>query len=328
MERVYSTGAYPAWQWLATSASNLSGLAGLDVLVVAVAGWAIAHVVGAWRRWAPRRRGRVLAHLGLQFLLCAALLACWFMVSWGLNYRRTPLSARLQFDGARVTPARVRELADAAVGALNAAHGPAHAQPWPSDRALSARLAPAFSVALDALGLPKRIVPGRPKTTLLGPYFRAAGIAGFTNPFLLEVMMTPDALPFEQPGLLAHEWAHLAGLTNEAEAGFLGWVTCVRGDDQARYSGWLDVFPRLIAALPPAERKRLVSSLSEGVRADYRAIDERLRRVRPLVRDIAWSGYDQFLKANRVAEGVQSYDEVTRLMAGTSFDAGWRPRVR
>jgi hypothetical protein len=325
---VYSNGAYPIWQRVTTSISNLSGLAGLDLMVVVAAGWLIAHVVTAFRRPAARKRASTLVRLGARVTALGAALALWFMASWGLNYRRTPLTEHLEYDRARVTATRVRDLAGTAVSALNAGHVAAHADPWPAGVALVARLAPAFSEGRGALGLPRDIVPGRPKVTLLGPYFRAAGIAGFTNPFLLEVMLTPDALPFERPALLAHEWAHLAGLTGEAEAGFLGWVTCMRGDAQARYSGWLDLFPRLLGGLPAGDRRRLMASLDAGVRADYRAIEIRLQRVRPLVRDVAWRGYDRYLRANRVADGVQNYDAIVHLVAGTAFDSEWRPRLR
>ena len=328
VDRVYSNGAYPLWQRVMTSLSNTVGFAGLDLLVVIVAGWVIAHVVFAFRRSRPRQRARAWGYALVHAIACASVLALWFMASWGMNYRRTPLAGRLDFDKARVTPARVREMAVTAVAALNAGRGPAHAEPWPAGTALVARLAPAFAEAKRLTGLPRDTVPGRPKVTLLGPWFRVAGIAGFTNPLLLEVMLTPDALPFEQPALLAHEWAHLAGLTSEDEAGFLGWVTCLHGDTQARYSGWLELLPRLLGSLRAEERRVVTAALSEAVRADYRAVEARLQKVRPLARDLAWASYDRFLRANRVAGGIQSYDAVVQLVAGTRFDREWRPRLR
>jgi hypothetical protein len=128
--------------------------------------------------------------------------------------------------------------------------------------------------------------------------------------------------------MVLHEWGHLAGLAHEAEAGFLAWLAGVRGDEQAGYSAWLDLLPRLIGALDPGEAREVMAGLGEGPRADYRAIRERLERIRPAVRDAAWAGYDQFLQANRVAEGVRSYDGVVTLVAGTVFDEGWRPLPR
>ena len=54
----------------------------------------------------------------------------------------------------------------------------------------------------------------------------------------------------------------------------------------------------------------------------------RYARSSPVVREAARGVYDEYLRANRVAEGIGSYDAVLRLMVGTRFDEGWAPRVR
>ena len=69
-------------------------------------------------------------------------------------------------------------------------------------------------------------VPGIPKTSLLGLYFRRAAIDGMTDPLFLEVIVNPDVLPMERPFVVAHEWAHLAGYAAEDEANFVAWLTC------------------------------------------------------------------------------------------------------
>jgi hypothetical protein len=148
------------------------------------------------------------------------------------------------------------------------------------------------------------------------------------DPFFLEVMITPDALPFELPAILSHEWGHLAGYANESEASFVGWLTCMQGGAQARYSAWLQLTPRLVAGMPPAARTKVTVKLAAGPRTDLQAIEERLRRaVVPELNAAAWAGYDRYLKANRVTGGVRSYDDVVTLIAGTSFDRRWRPRL-
>ncbi len=328
VEHAYSRGAYAVWQPALTAASNLSPWAALDPMLAvaaAVVSWLVARPL---RRAARGRRALVAARSGLALVLLVAAIAGWFLLSWGLNYRRVPLATQLDHDSGRVDVARVSRLATTAVSQLNALHPEAHRRPWPDDDALRRALAPCFAEGLRLIGLPDTFVPGRSKRTALGPYFEAAGIAGFTNPLALDVVVSPAALPFERPSLLLHEWSHLAGLAHEAEAGFLGWLAGLHGPDQARYSAWLDLLPRLAAALPPEVRREVMAPLGEGPRGDYRAIEERLRRVRPLVRDVAWSGYERYLEANRVGEGLRSYDGVVGLAAGTAFDEGWRPRRR
>jgi hypothetical protein len=148
-----------------------------------------------------------------------------------------------------------------------------------------------------------------------------------TNPYFLEIIINPDVLPVERPFVVAHEWGHLAGYANEEEASFVAWLTCIRGDAAAQYSGWLAAYQHAIAALPRAERGN-TKPLDDGPRQDLQAIAARFDRSSPLVRRAARGVYDEYLRANRVAEGIASYDAVVRLMIGTRFDPHWKPRPR
>jgi len=61
------------------------------------------------------------------------------------------------------------------------------------------------------------IVPGRPKTTILGGYFHQISVSGMTDPFFLETLIASGVLPFERSFVVAHEWSHLAGIADEGE---------------------------------------------------------------------------------------------------------------
>jgi hypothetical protein len=93
-------------------------------------------------------------------------------------------------------------------------------------------------------------------------------------------------------------------------------VTCQRSDDLARYSAWLDLYLHLARDVTPAARASMAARLARGPRDDLSAIAARLATVQPAVARASWQTYDRFLKANRVPEGVRSYDEVVRLVVG------------
>src|SRR5262249_47942925 len=186
----------------------------------------------------------------------------------------------------------------------------------------------AFADAQRALGQRRVAVAGVPKRSLLTFYFRWAAIDGMTNPFFLEIIVNPDVLPIERPFVVAHEWGHLAGYADESEANFIAWLTCIRGGGEARYSGWLALYEHLFAALPREDRVAIFARLDPGPRSDLAAIDARYRRSAPAVREVARHVYDSYLKANRVPEGIASYDLVVRLVLGTTFDNGWVPQQR
>jgi hypothetical protein len=214
-------------------------------------------------------------------------------------------------------------LASQAVARLNAGHAAAHAQPFRPDV-----LQDGFVDARLKLGDRAPSTTGRPKRSLFGLYFRRAAIDGMTVPIALEIILNPDLLPVEHPSVLAHEWAHLAGYADESEANFVAWVTGVRsGDPVARYSAWLDAYRLAVSALPRAVRPTL-PPLAAGPRADLAAIAERYERSSPAVRRAARGVYDSYLKANRIEEGIASYEVALQLMLGTSFDADWTPKLR
>jgi hypothetical protein len=82
----------------------------------------------------------------------------------------------------------------------------------------------------------------------------------------------------------------------------------------------------LSGSLGPAERKSLDATLTAGVRADLDRIADRVRRGQlPELRRASWAAYDQYLKANRVREGVRSYDAVVTLLVRARFEDGWVP---
>ena len=142
-----------------------------------------------------------------------------------------------------------------------------------------------------------------------------APLTEWSNPFALEVLANPDLLPFERTFVAAHEWAHLAGFADEAEANFVAWLTCVRAGASAQYSGWLSLYWQIGGE---ADRGRTASVYGTrsptGPRRDIQAISDRLQRGPAAVPPRAsWRVYDGYLRANRVEEGIRSYGQVINL---------------
>lgn len=319
VERVYSTNLYLQMQNVVTTASNTIPIAWLDLAVACFLIAGVELVITRVRTFGPRRAF-------VRNLVTAAGAASWlyllFLALWGLNYRRVPLEHRLDYDRSRLTRDAAVAFINTAVDNINSGYAAAHETPASQDS-----LGESFADAQISLGAVRLAVPGIPKRSLITHYFRRAAIDGMTNPYFLEIIVNPDVLPAEWPFVVAHEWAHLAGYANEEEASFVSWLTCIRGDAAARYSGWLAAYQHAIAALPRSERGA-TKPLDDGPRQDLQAIAARFTKSSPLVRRAARGIYDEYLRANRVAEGIASYDAVVRLMIGTRFDQHWKPRPR
>lgn len=315
IEAWYSRAMFPVIQRGVTTASNLVPVALIDVGLMLAALFLVTIGIRFVR--AGRSRGWLSAlwEGARRILRVAAVLALLFLVAWGLNYRRVPLE--LTLGGTPGTPpsadavvALAREAARAAGETREAAQS--HPTGY-SD--IAARLEPSFQLALQRLGQPPLSVAGRPKhSPVLTPFFTAAGVTGMVNPIALESIVHPDLLPFERPMVLAHEWAHLAGFADEADASAVAWLACVLGDPGLAYSAHFSVVLETATVLPRGEWPAIRATLAPGVIEDIQALAKRLTRQQPVVRDTAFKVYDGYLKSNRVEDGVRSYSRMLRVL--------------
>lgn len=318
IEAVYSRRIYPLVQRAMTGASNRVGWAIIDVLLVAAAMYVLWRLVRAFSR---ARESGILSgvwELTRRLLRTSALLGLIFLAVWGLNYRRVPLETTLRgamsATTATISAADIRALADAAVAGSRVTRPPDDGGGDRSYASVAARLAAPFQQALQRLGMPA-VATGRPKSSVvLTPFFTAAGVTGMVNPLVLESIVHPELLPFERPMVLAHEWAHLAGFADEADASAVGWLACTLGDPDLVYSAHVFVVVETAGAMPRSAWRDVRAQLDPGVIRDLDALTARLSKQQPVVRDTAFKVYDGYLRSNRVADGVQSYSRVLRVL--------------
>ena len=176
------------------------------------------------------------------------------------------------------------------------------------------------------------ITAARPKRSILDSYIAATGTPAFIDPFASEVIADSKLLQLEKPGIVAHEWAHLAGYAEESEASFVGLLACMRSNDPfLMYSGMLTLYPYLnsTASGRGPESAEKLPRLGPEVVEDLKAIAQRQReRYKPQISRAQWQVYDKFLKANHVKEGTESYGLFLNLLLGTRFEQDWAPALR
>ncbi len=319
VEAYYADWFYPALQSRLTRWSNESAISLFDVLIAFVA----LTLVVMWCRWARGVwRGRTFRPLirgAWITAIVASTMYLWFLVAWGFNYARPSVETVVGYEPSRVTLEAVRALAVRALTEVNRHHAAAHAAGFPANGEIPPLLVAAARRVGRQLGQPAEVVPTRPKKTLLGVFFRAAGVDGMHAPFLLETLLNPDLTPPERPAVLAHEWAHLAGYAPEDEASFVGFLSALEADVPSQYSAWLALFDETVRQLPRLDQRDLVSRLEAGPRADRAAIRQRLTARVELISRASWTTYDQYLKAQGVREGIQSYSRAVQLLLGSGL---------
>jgi hypothetical protein len=274
-----------------------------DLAILAGALLVIVLLVRSVRRRSLRPLLSVLAVAGVYLF--------WFEASWGWNYDRAPLQARVQYEPSRVNGAALDALRRHAIAEVNALAPRAHALAnAPLD---IAGLRAAWLPVVQAAGDTWTPAVVEPKSTIFDPFMQATGTSGFINPLTLNVQMSSDLLWFERPFDLAHEWSHLAAYAREDEANYIAAVTCIRSTDPvAEYSGWLE----LLLYLPPLPHYAR-STFTPLVWSDFAAIRERnARHLNLTLARFSWRTYNAYLKSNHVASGVQNYGEVARLYLG------------
>lgn len=315
IEQFYSRDFYPVEQGLVTSMSNAIPLAVLDLLLLVLLVLAVRWLVRFFKVWRDDGPVDAVWEIFRRVVRAVSVVAIFFLIMWGLNYRRIPLENALGILG---PPPTVDELQSSIIEANSLA-----ARERPLITATSAegyedlvrRLRMPFDAALKQLNRGPLQVSGRPKYSLiLTPYFTAAGIDGMINPLALESIVHPDLLPMERPFVLAHEWAHLAGSADEAEASAIGWFACMKGDPVLAYSASLYLIGEAGSSLPPDRWRALVAKIDPGVRADLDAIAVRVARRQPAVQRAASRVYDSYLKANSIDDGVASYSRALTLI--------------
>lgn len=315
----YSRDMYPWLQKIMTAFTNVLPFALLDVILV---GLAIAVLRRAYRLFfVARQRGIIdaLWEAARRVIRMAAIFVILFLWAWGFNYRRLPLEAALA-TGVPSAPT---------VDGLKAAFGDSAAlaarlrplvQPEGRFHSIALELRDPMNAALRSLSREPLMTFSEPKYSLvLSPFFTSAGVTGMLNPLGLETIVQPDLLPYERPFVLAHEWGHLSGHADEAEASAIGWLACMKGDPTTAYSANLYLMMESAGALPPETRQTLMQLVDPGVKSDLDAIADRIRKESPEVQRTASRVYDGYLRANRVADGTDSYSRALQLILSPKF---------
>ncbi len=311
VEQRFTNGYYPYWEHFWGSFTPAIPFAAGDAVVLAGVVIIIAALVLVRPFWR--------AILGIAAL--GGFYTLWFYAGWGWGYDRAPVETRADFQASRLTPAAINALRSRVVARMNALAPQAH-RLAASNSLDYDRLQIAWLPVVQRLGddWTPRVGPAKP--TLAGWFMDRSATSGFTNPFTLETQLAPDLLWFERPFSQAHEWSHAAGYNREDEANYIAAVTCLRDPDPiAQYSGALETFLYL-----PSLKHYPHSMFVPQVWADFAAIRKRNAHFINLnISRFSWRVYNNYLKSNHIASGVQNYDEVTRLMAGIPLDAQGLP---
>ncbi len=307
----YATRVYPGLSAFLTRVAGFFRYSLTEIVVV------FAVVAAVWMLVrAIRRRKKWWRCLLGEAALVAGLIA-WLYLGWGFNYFRSDIYTRTGTTPMPYEEAEFQEFLEIFTQELN--------ESWCEvesiDPAAVEREVKNWYSALPAeCGLCKPRDWQHPKKMLFNRLYSAVGVLGFIGPAFDEMHLNYDVEPVEYPFLFAHEYAHVLGVSNEAEANFWAFEACRASDDPAiRYSAWFmllrHTWGNLRSIMGQEAFKAWAETLIPEVYADWELAQIHWADLRwDWLAQIQHRFYNFFLKQNRIAEGTANYGQVLRLV--------------
>lgn len=326
VERYYSRGLFNVVPRLLSFSGFLRFSLAEALLALFVVVFVVWLALLAKRIYLLRREACAILLDALSKLLwVAALCFIFFMLAFGLNYRRQPLAETFQLEQRDPNPAEIVSISRSVVEGINrgyeesgAASGGERGSRMPlSVEELYKVLESAYEAEPLLGGAPRVSVP--PKPVYFSGFMSRLGISGFYSPFTGEAnynTLPPDCdLPFS----IAHEMAHQRGFAREDEANFIAFLICTKSSNAyVRYSGYLGAL-RVLGVLyrvAPEHYREVVAALGEGARADLKARAQFWARYSGRLSNLGQGINHVYLKVNGVRSGVRNYNEASALIIG------------
>ena len=133
-----------------------------------------------------------------------------------------------------------------------------------------------------------------------------------------------DVSPLEYPFIFAHEYSHVLGVSNEAEANFWAFEACRASQEQAvRYSAWYMLLTYTASNIRSLLGDEAYQAWADTLRPEV-YVDLELSQIH--WQSLRWDGlsrlqhrfYNFFLRSNRIADGTKNYGQVLRLVLSLS----------
>lgn len=170
---------------------------------------------------------------------------------------------------------------------------------------------------VNILNLNKRGNYSQAKPILNSNLLCYTGITGIYSPFTGESNVNIAVPDIYIPFTTLHEMAHQRGYGSEDECNFLAYIACINNEDSDfQYSGYILALKYTASALAKVnydEFEKLSSNLSPSVKNDLKNSNDFWSQYEGKINEVADNINNNYLKANGVKEGTESYGKVVNL---------------
>jgi hypothetical protein len=317
VEKAYATGVYP---YIGKSLRFISGEFSFsvgDIFYTVFGAWMLYGIIRFFIKLFRRKITRqYLRSAVFTMVFTGSIIYILFNVLWGLNYNRQGIAQQLQLNVSQKYSTQTLDLLTknliAKVNANRLALG--NNAPYPNSATL-------YSEAIQAYDSVEKTYPflhyetksiKTPVYNALGAYL---GYSGYYNPFTGEAQVNTVLPKFVLPYVACHEMAHQIGYATEDEANFTSYLAASSsGDALFKYSAYLELYEYADLELwyrDSSLAKNNYHALDTLVKKDLHYLRDYLKAHENPVGTFVMKLYNQYLKANKQPQGINTYNAVT-----------------
>ena len=307
----YALTVYPSLSATLSAFSSLFPFPLIEVFVVGLILWLICYPI--WKR----RKGICWRKILFREIEMLAWVYVWFYLSWGLNYYRYNIYTRLQTPPVAYEEQHFQDFLKEYTKCFNASYQP---QTEVDSDTLRHHIGSFYANLPEIYGLTQPQSWQHPKKFIFTPLYSKVSVLGSMGPFFSEAQLNADLPEVQYPFTYAHEFSHLLGVSNEAEANYWAYRACTESSLPAlQYCGYFGLLPYVISnasyLLPKEDFQAWTKTIRPEVRTQYNEKNAYWQeRYSPFIGKIQDFTYNLFLKGNKIPSGKKNYAEVISLL--------------
>ena len=324
IESFYSQGFYLIINKFLFFISHLFKFSLGEILLYLFFLFALFSIVKFIYKLVHKFEGRIMIIKGfLNILLLFSILYFVFIVVWGLNYHRLPLSNIINLEVKPASIETLQSLCENLIEKTNTLRKNINEDEFgityidDSFENISQR----SQLGYDELGKKYsffNLKTSNPKGVIFSKALSYAGIAGVYFPFTGEANVNTMVPQPMLPNTTAHEMAHQQGFAREDEANYIAYLACIHHPDKDfQYSGMLLALIHSMNNLYKYDTNsynNLRKSYSEGVRRDLTEINNFWDKYKGPIERTSSKVNNAYLKSNLQKDGIKSYGRMVDLL--------------
>jgi len=319
VERYYSDGFYRAVCFVFHPILNLFPFSVGDIIYILIIGYLVYAAIKLIRLLI-KRQWRIAGTFTLGLIIGIQVFLLCFYLLWGMNYYRPSASERFNLPDSGYTTADLKSVTAMLIDSANSCRRKVTTSDFQQDNKTIYNTAVNAVLELSSTSDNFHTIKPHIKPSLLTPLMNYMGTSGYYNPFTTEAQMDYDLPVFIKPFVACHEMSHQMGFGPEDEANFGGFIAGTQSKDRLlRYSAYYVGVQEFMFALRQQDslaRKELRKNISPEVLNDFKTERQFWLSYESKLGVLSSIFYDDFLKANNQPQGLNTYNQMVRLVMG------------